>query len=123
MSRRKHGKLRAPDLRTAHLLGLNAVETRLPAASQVRLTKHAVERFQQRCEPGLSIGAARGKLDRLKRGARVLPQRPEWIGEEQMNGNALGVLGWIVVELPGKRCVMPVRVDEQGAPFAATCLV
>lgn len=124
MGRRKHGKLRNPDMRTATLLGLGAVETRLPAASRVKLTAHAVQRFQERCAPDLSLHAARRRLCELKGGARVSHCRPEWAGVDDVTDpSPLGVIGWVILDLGGgERCALPVRVREDGEPFAATCI-
>jgi hypothetical protein len=103
---------------TADLLGLLA-PARLPPASRVGLTTHAVARFRERLFPELSQEEAYAELRRLKRGARVVRTRPVWLpGVETQE-----TVGYII--LRGTPCAAALAIERrEGDRYVApTCLI
>jgi hypothetical protein len=118
-SRGRRDHHRSPSPRTAELLGLDPCRAALPAASQVKLTYHAVERFRERIAPEMTIGEARRTLTALKAGARVLRDRPAWAGRTAWE-RQFTTTGYIVITST-PACVLPIEARD-GMFLATTCL-
>lgn len=107
----------------AELLGLDHGDSKLPAASRVRLTHHAVERFRSRAARGMSLNEARRELMRVKAGAKVVKHRPSWLGgREATPDHALLTVGYVVVEDHEPPIALPIE-NRDGEAIATTCLV
>lgn len=107
-----------PSQGTADLLGLLSAP-RLPAASRVVLSPHAVKRFVERCAPELSLHEARTELRRMTGGARVFHSRPLWAGPP--GEHDADVIGYVVPRDMPCPVALPVRVID-GRYVATTCL-
>lgn len=118
-SRGRRDKHRSPSPRTAELLGLDPCRAALPAASQVKLTDHAVQRFRERVAPELTAAEARRTLVKLKGGAKVLRDRPSWIGPVAWS-RGFTTTGYIVITT-SPACVLPIECRD-GHFIATTCL-
>ena len=50
----------------------------VPAPTNLRISKHAAERYIERVKPGLALPAARAELEHLVRLAEFTAQPPQW---------------------------------------------
>lgn len=81
----------------------------------VRLSRHAVERYRDRLRPALSLPAAKRELQRLASTQGVLvSERPEWCCSDHGRGGFL---------LLGDDVCLPVALDAGRVALALTCLV
>lgn len=82
----------------------------------VDLSRHAVERFQERVRPALTVGQAEDELARLLAVCEVSGVAPSWVGheEEQRPADAF-------VELSDGVCVI-LHEERPGAFSAVTCV-
>lgn len=110
--------------RLAELLDLDHGETRLPPASRVKLTAHAVDRFRSRAAPGLKLNEAKRRLLGLKGGAKMVKHRPSWCGggPNPKVEHRLLTVGYVVVEDHEPPIALPIELHD-GQPVATTCLV
>lgn len=111
-----------PSRRAVELLGLE-VPARLPKASRVKITTHAVERYIERIRPDaeLTVGEARRELRERMGGCRVVRERPRWCGPVKDRVSELQTAGYVVVEHAGRHFALPI-VWRDGEAHAVTCL-
>jgi hypothetical protein len=85
--------------------------------SNIRLTPHAVQRFQERCRPALELGAAAIELGRLLGSGRIETRAPEWHASRAAQTSEL----YLVI---GDDLVLPLERDRYAAGrwVAKTCL-
>lgn len=83
-------------------------------AEQIRLSAHAVQRFQQRAEGHRDLRTAEEQLRRaLSRDARAVRKRPEWYRSQTPND-------FYVIAGDGEYCLPMRRHASDGKPFEAT---
>src|SRR4051794_15258525 len=82
------------------------------ATLEIRITDHAVERFQERVRPGLSVDVAAHELARLIPLGFIYEQPPAWCAARPCP--AYLVVGDLVLPL--------VTCADEGVYYATTCL-
>lgn len=114
----RHSRL--PTRRTVELLGLEA-RAKLPPASAVILTKHALDRYRLRVE-NVPRAAAKVALRELMAGAKVRHERPRCMGPERAWERQYTTVGYVICDRRQPAIVLPV-VMSGGRPVAVTCIV
>lgn len=120
MARRKL-RTRRPSARAVELLGLE-VRSTLPPASQVKLTRHAVQRYRERVNPDASIAQAGVELRALMSGAKVRVDKPRWTGPPQRFERAMRTIGYVVCDRGPTLIALPIEMSD-GKPVATTVLI
>jgi len=83
-------------------------------AEQIRLSAHAVQRYQQRAAGDRDVRTAEGQLRRaLSQDARAVRKRPQWYRSQTPND-------FYVIAADGEYCLPMRRHASDGKPFEAT---
>jgi len=83
-------------------------------SNQIRLSEHAVSRYQMRLRPTLSPAAARVDLERLLAVGTFTTRTPEWVKLAETTRSYL---------LLSDAAALPLRPLEGGGWVATTCMV
>ncbi len=94
----------------------------LPSAETIQFSRHAVAQYADRSQGGLSINAARSKLNALRRSTRVevVAGRPDWVHRTDTARRAREhAVAYVILD---RRFAFPV-VARGGRLRATTCLL